>query len=184
MEKEKWMPINGYEGQYEVSDKGRIKSLKHNNTWNGKLRKLQKNKDGYYLIGLYKNSNKSFLVHRLVWKAFKGEIPKGMQIDHKDGNKLNNSLTNLRLCTDKENKNNPNTKKRAAKAVAERSRKQFSRPVIQLTKEGEPIETFNSAMDASRHTGINQGSISNCCNNKTKTAGGYIWKYKNNNGED
>ena len=64
---------------------------------------------GYYRITVYLNKRVEVLLHRLVWETFNGEIPSGMEIDHIDTNKENNSLNNLRCVTAKENMNNPLT---------------------------------------------------------------------------
>lgn len=63
-----------------------------------------KHPSGYIYLGF---GHKKFLAHRLVWEAFKGEIPEGMEIDHKNSEKYDNRLCNLRLCSHKDNCNNP-----------------------------------------------------------------------------
>lgn len=110
--KEEWRPIQGYEGIYEISNEGRIKSLLgfNGHKYIDRERMLnpykQKGNENYFrsVITLTKNKQrKSFKVHRLVAKAF---IPKedGRNIiNHKDGNPLNNSVNNLEWCTQKEN---------------------------------------------------------------------------------
>ena len=102
----------GYEGTYQASDGGRVKKLANGKygkeyilkptSWD-KYRKIAFTKDG---------DRKYYWVHRLVWEAFYGPIPEGMEIDHIDGNPSNNSLSNLRAVDHKTNMNNPITKKR------------------------------------------------------------------------
>ena len=69
--------------------------------------------EGYKLVCVCKSrcGRKRVRVHRLVWETFKGQIPDGMEIDHKDTHRDNNALTNLKVCTRKENANNPLTRK-------------------------------------------------------------------------
>lgn len=122
MYNEIWKDIKGYEGLYQVSDQGMVRSLNYNRTGKTRVLKLKENRYGYLQVGLWKDGiQKSVSVHRLVWSAFVGEIPKGMQIDHRDGCKTNNSLSNLRVCTPKENSNNPATRPRHLEAIKKRS---------------------------------------------------------------
>ena len=99
MSKEIWLPIPGYEGLYEVSSQGQVRSLPR---WTVKRRILKHHltHDGYPRLMLSKNSlRRMFTVHRLVAVAFLGPPPDGMQVNHKDGNKLNSVLDNLEYVT-------------------------------------------------------------------------------------
>ena len=112
--KEEFRSIPGYEGYYEVSNFGNVKSLKREFLINGKYPSTVKekilrqtlNKDGYYRILLYKDGKREqFNIHILVAMVFLGHVPDGHKIvvDHIDNNKLNNNLTNLQLITHREN---------------------------------------------------------------------------------
>lgn len=108
-QKEVWRPVKGFEGRYEVSNLGRVKTIPHYvNHTNGKrlvkerLRPLQKHNQGYLSVGL---SSLSRLVHRLVAQAFIANPKKLKFVNHKDGNKHNNCVENLEWCTRQENEN-------------------------------------------------------------------------------
>lgn len=107
---ETFKDIPGYEGLYQVSDYGAVRSLKY-----GKVRYLKnvKQLDGYEIINLCCDGKpKKLLVHRLVWETFNGPIPEGMEIDHINTIRDDNRLDNLRVVTPKENCNNPITAER------------------------------------------------------------------------
>ena len=165
---EHWKPIAGYEGLYEVSDLGRVKSLKY-----GKDKILKPGKDGwgYLKINLCKDGHvKKFKVHRLVAEAF---IPNQNNLDtvnHKDEVKTNNVASNLEWMSQKDNVNYGTRNKRIAESL--------SKQVQMFDKStGELLATFPSLAEAERVTGIYHSNISACCNGKYKSAGGYIWKY-------
>lgn len=121
---EVWKDIKGYEGLYQVSNKGRVKSLKRKvprgnyfYSVNEKLLKDAPNTGGYLAVSLWKNNKgKTFSIHSLVAIAFLNHKPKGYElvIDHIDENKKNNNLSNLRLVTNRfnttRNKNNHSSK--------------------------------------------------------------------------
>jgi hypothetical protein len=97
---DEWRNIAGYEGLYQVSRCGLVRSLRRH-----KLMAVVHNQAGYRQVNLYRESKvKNFLVHRLVAAAFLGPIPKGMQVNHKDGDKENNSVDNLEFMTPEENR--------------------------------------------------------------------------------
>jgi len=110
---EKWLPVVGYEGLYEVSNNGYVRALYREGIYKArwgmakmnfpaKILKLSKNTNGYNYVSLSKNSNhRKYLIHRLVLIAFVGESD--LQCNHKDGNKENNNLYNLEFCTNQEN---------------------------------------------------------------------------------
>lgn len=101
--KEIWKAVKGFEGIYEVSNRGRVKSLKYGKE---RILKPQQNGIGYFMVDLcYKNKKKRYYVHRLVWETFNGPIPKGLVINHKSEIKKENNLDNLELVTNKENAN-------------------------------------------------------------------------------
>lgn len=98
-----WKDIVEYEGLYQISNFGIIKSLKRNTT-NGGILKLYKHSNGYLGGVLFKNGiRKDFLVHRLVLETFIGSCPPGMESCHNNGLRDNNKLTNLRYDTRKNN---------------------------------------------------------------------------------
>lgn len=111
MEKEIWKDIPDYEGVYQVSNLGRIKSLdryvkrgKSGFFKEGQIQKLQNNGNGYLYKQLkHEGKHRNFYIHRLVLMVFIGERPDGMVICHKDGDTTNNNLNNLRYDTPLEN---------------------------------------------------------------------------------
>ena len=98
MPNEQWKNIPGYEGVYQVSDHGRIKSLPR--PWQKQIRFLNPwlNSTGYRLVDLYNGNNSKPIkhhIHSLVLTAFTGKRPNGMECRHLDGNRQNNQLYNL-----------------------------------------------------------------------------------------
>lgn len=164
MENEIWKPIPGYEGVYEVSNFGKVKSLKYNKE---RILKPSTNGQGYYKVNLYINGAKKYTIHRLVWIVFNGMIPKEYEINHKDEDKSNNRLDNLELVTRKQN-NNYGTR-------TERAAKHFRKPILQFDLKGNFIQEFQSVKEAEKLFG---GSIGQCLIGKCKTTYSYIWKYK------
>ena len=99
-----WKDIQGYEGQYQVSNFGSVKSLDRIDSrgWKrkGKIMKLCVKEDGYLVIGLTKNNyHKKFLVHRLVAEAFLNKTNETEEVNLIDENKQNNAVDNLEWCT-------------------------------------------------------------------------------------
>jgi len=107
---EKWISIKGYEGYYEISDRGNVKSLSRDRITGGRLCERilipRYDKNGYVQYILYKDGiKKSFKGHHLVWSHF-GEGERNgriINIDHKDEVKSNNEITNLQLLTNRAN---------------------------------------------------------------------------------
>ena len=111
MKNEIWKDVPGYEGFYQVSDLGNVKSLSRK-IWNGKVFFISKDKllkpgvDGYCNVELSKNcKRKNFKVHQLVAMAFLGHIPCGFElvVDHINDNPLDNRVENLQIVTQREN---------------------------------------------------------------------------------
>lgn len=179
-----WKDIEGYFGRYQISNFGRVKSLERFKKGKNdslasvkeKILKPQINHRGYYQVELCKNSKVRFYsVHRLVWLAFNGQIPEGLQVNHINEIKTDNRLENLNLMTPKENTNWGTAIERAAK---KRINGKKSKPVLQYDLQDNFIKEYPSIRQAERETGFNQGHISECCNGKRKTAHGFKWRYK------
>lgn len=99
-----WKPIPGYEGLYEVSDLGKVKSLPRNTTSGGLLANLLSKRDRRPKVGLTKNGKtKHFWTHTLVLLAFVDPRPKNMECRHLNGNRCDNRLENLQWGTKEEN---------------------------------------------------------------------------------
>ena len=172
-----WKDIKDYPN-YMVSNLGRVKSLGRWVNYKNKGKRLKEekimnpsvDKDGYQRVGLWKNRKVKYLrVHRLVYEAFVGDIPKGTQVNHINEIKSDNRLENLNLMTPKENSNWGSRNER----IAEKKIKS----VLQMDKTNKIIAEFPSINEVERQLGINQSNISMCCNGKRNTAGGFKWQY-------
>ena len=163
-----WKDIEGYDGLYQISDKGRVKSLKFGKE---KILKLQKDTNGYLQVRLSKNGKqKMFQIHRLVALAFISNPQNYPQVNHKDENPSNNNLKNLEWCTVEYN-NNYGT--RIQKFVDK-----ISKPVLQYTKDGKLVREWKSSTDVERNLGYSKGNITKCCQGKRKSVSNFVWKYK------
>lgn len=171
-----WKDIDEFEGLYQVSNLGNVKSLNYNHTGKERNLKARNNGWGYLFVKLYKNGNrKLFTIHRLVAKAFIPNPENKREVNHKDENKTNNRVDNLEWMTSKENINYGTRTVRASKSLI--NHPEMSKSVLQFTKNGEFIKEWPSTMQIERELGFLSGNISGCCNEKKKTAYGYVWKF-------
>lgn len=171
---EEWRDIDGYEGYYQVSNYGRVKSLPRK-TRNGsckyeKILTPGNDKDGYKIVNLCKNTNKgkTYRVHKLVAKAFLENPDNLPEINHKDENPANNMLDNLEWCTSKYNHNYGTWREKRTGKNNPRARK------IRCIDTG---EVFNTIKEASKAYSVGRTNIGECLSGRTKTAGGYKWEY-------
>lgn len=172
-----WKDIPHYEGLYQVSNMGRVKSLNYRKTGKEHIMKPIKHNRGYRQIVLYKKGIiKHYLIHRLVWETFKGKIPAGLEVNHLDEDKTNNCLDNLELLTRKENNNYGTHNERVAATKKGVYNTAKSKPVEAYDDKGNIILTFPSTREAGRN-GFNNGHISNCCRGKCNTHRGLHWRY-------
>lgn len=174
---EEWRPITGYEGLYEVSNYGNVRSVTRKVRCRGqgyraiksRPRQIQQRGNGYLFVSLCKNGkHKMFSVHRLVADAFIPNPNKFPQVNHRDEDKTNNHVENLEWCTSVYNAWYGTAIARAANSES---------VPVNAYKDGFLLATFRSAMEAERMTGINHTSISSCLHGKLKAAGGYEWKF-------
>lgn len=160
MKKEVWKPVVGYEGLYEVSDQGRVRSLPRKHC-NGCILKPEKDKKGYLRIGLSKNSiQETKKVHRLVAEAFIPNPDNLPQINHKSEIKDQNNVENLEWVDNKTN-----------------ARWSHSVAVKQYSLTGEYVAFYSTVTDAANAVNTNTSSITNCCIKKSTCCKGYIWRY-------
>ena len=170
MIEEQWLDISGYEGLYQISNFGRVKSFYFKNPRILKPHKVK----GYSNVELYKNKKKKqFYIHRLVMENFCPiENMNVLDVNHKDEDKSNNHISNLEWMTHKDNLNYGS---RAEKARMKMQGKNSSRSKKVRCIEKNVI--YEALREAERQLGIPATNISKACKGKIKTAGGYHWEY-------
>ena len=176
-----WKDIKGFEGYYQVSNMGRVKSLERmKRSGRGyykapeKIRKGRKDIDGYLFLTLHKDGKrKTCKIHRLVAQAFI-ENPQNLQeVNHKNEDKTDNRVENLEWCSRSYNINYGARNKKAGKKISEKN----SKPIFSVDKESGLFMWWKSAKEAERCIGIASSNICACCKGKVKSAGGHIWFY-------
>lgn len=175
-----WTPIRDFENLYEISNYGRVKTIKTN-----KIRDGYFSNCGYKVIGLSKKSKQYVkLIHRLVIDNFIGTNDKTLTVNHIDHNKDNNNLSNLEYMKLEDNIKeawNSGIYDKHVKNLKEmmKGNKIGSRVVYQYDLKGNFIQKWNCIKDACRHYGWHtNGHISECCRGIYKKSHGYIWKYE------
>lgn len=169
--------IKDYEGLYMVSNLGNVKSLdriSHNNRGpyvrEGRVLKAAI-VCGYSKVALINEQRKYKAVHRLVAEAFISNDDNDPQVNHIDGDKQNNELTNLEWCTSGYNHLH-------AYSTGLRNSKSVSKKVKQYTENGDFVAVFESIRSASRETGVKPSMISRVCNGKQYMTQGFVWKFE------
>lgn len=198
-----WRDVEGYEGLYQVSNCGKIKSLDRYVTtkkgirlYKGKILSPGKNRGGYLYVILGKDTKcTTFKVHRLVAMAFPeicGQYKDGLQVDHLNTVRTDNRATNLRWCTPKENNNNPLTLQRYSNANKGKNKgekcywfdklgKEHVRsiPIVQYDRKGNFISEFSCAAEAERKLNIDHRAICRVLKGRRNHTHGFIFRYKN-----
>lgn len=184
---EQWKPVSGYEGIYEVSNLGRVRSIEHKArhrsrsgrefqvTYKGRIRKQVCNENGYMIVMVKKNSkNRALKVHRLVAKAFIPNPDNLPFINHRDENPGNNRAENLEWCT-----HVYNVRYGTAIMRIRDTQLQRANAVLQLDTSGNVIGKFLSLERAADAMGCSTQLIKRVCDNKPHchTAKGYRWRW-------
>ena len=191
-----WKPVKGFEGLYEVSNLGNVRSVDryvmNGNRYcllKGKPRKTHLISTGYLMVDLYKNSQRThYLIHRLVAEAFISNPNNLPCIDHINTIRTDNRIENLRWCSHKENSNNPLTREHNKnrpkevyeKILATKRKKQSCHcevPVYYIDEQGKKI-SFKSMAEAQRQTNVHHFSISQSIAKKRPISGKQWYKEK------
>ena len=193
-----WKEVKGYEGLYQVSSLGRVKSVARLVRGRGlgmkpiveRILKPYVVPSGHLQVVLCRNGadHKHKSIHRLVAEAFIPNPENKPCIDHIDTNPKNNNVGNLRWVTIKENCNNEIT--RSKNSISKSGERNWNfgkrneqvhnaRKVLCFTRDGRFVGEYPSITEAFRRTGISCSNIGVVCSGRRKYAGGYIWKYKN-----
>lgn len=195
--KQIWKDIEGYEGLYQVSNTGRVRSLNYRCTGETKTIKPRTSKLGYKGVNLCKNGKcKSCYIHRLVALAFIPNPNNYPVVNHKDENPKNNTVENLEWCTQEYNNNYGTRNEKLSKAKkgkhhTEETKRKISKghkgknhpkakPILMSTLDGEFIRRFECVADANEFLDKDRQNknICKCARGEQKTAYGYIWKYE------
>lgn len=181
---EVWKDIIGYEGKYQISNYGRVKSLERL-VWNRfqyvikkeRILKKRYNAKGYVTVLLYLNNKScSYSVHRLVARHFIANPELKEQVNHINGCKDDNRASNLEWVTGSENQKHAFQLGLYDRRIKEQKVK-FSKPVVMMNLDGEELFAFASITCANRYFGQSDSHISDVCKKRRKYALGYCWKY-------
>ena len=171
---EEWRDIKGFEGRYQVSNTGKVKSLNYRRTGKEGILKAGKNDCGYLFVELCKDGKgKPCRINRLVAMAFIPNPDNLPEVNHKNEDKTDNRVENLEWCSRLYNIHYGTGRKRLVEKL--------NKPVFSVDKESGLIMFWESAKEAERCTGINNSNIIACCKGKVKSAGGHIWFYADDN---
>lgn len=172
--KEEWRPIVGFEGKYEVSSQGCVRSLRR-----GITLKPKRAGAGYHMVALgYGNYR---YIHRLVAAAFIPNPDGKPHVNHIDGDKTNNCVDNLQWCTPSENQQHAYKTGLLDGTVCKNPIRGYdhskSRPVVMSSDKGHIQITFPSISQAAKKTGIDYSTIYGVLRGKFKQAGGWRWAF-------
>lgn len=182
---EAWKDIEGYEGFYQVSNFGRVKSLARttprNYTIPERIKSNDKHPFGYPIVDLYKNNvRRKFRIHRLVAVAFMPNPENKREVNHIDNDPTNCRVDNLEWATPSENcKHSYKTGFSYMKVLNKRKGAEMynARPVIQMDMNEVQIKIWSCISDAARFVGGATGDICAAINGRQKSSKGYKWKY-------
>lgn len=193
---EVWKDISGYEGLYQVSNLGKVRSLDKPmfvyGTHNPPLPTIRKGKvlsprisqDGYEKVALTKDKkSKNHFVHRLVAIAFIENLDNLPEVNHIDGDKRNNIFLNLEWCNHLQNMQhcfNNSLKKHYAKPMLGKTygKSPLSKKVYQYDKNNNLMKIWDSVREASEYYRVDGSNISRCCNGHSQSCNGFIWRYE------
>lgn len=193
---EVWKDISGYEGIYQVSNLGRVKSLPRTHkcyadrmyVTKERILKVHPNSQGYLRVPL-KNGHKEErrFVHRLVAEAFIPNPYNKTDVNHIDCVPTNNNAENLEWTTHSENmlwavkcgrfEHLKEQRSKRGKAIIEKAREYVKRKICLIDENGNVIKRYNTITDACKEYGLDHGGVTKCCQGKYKTCGGYRWRY-------
>ena len=166
---EVWQDIDGYENKYQISNYGRIRSVKKNI-----ILKPMLATNGYLIICLWKDGKqKKHLIHRLVAKHFVDNPCNYPEVNHKDEDKTNNRIDNLEWCNHLYNMNYGEVKEKISNAKI--NNPNISKVVYQYSKDGSLIQMWESAEEIERKLGYCARDIRLCCQTQKGSAYGFIW---------
>lgn len=162
--KKEWETVQEYD-RYEVNALGEIR---HKNR--KRILKPRSNPGGYLYVSFNINGKRrNYAVHRIVASAFIDNPDRLPEVNHKDHNRQNNNVDNLEWVSSSANKSHANK--------LSTNRHSRGKKISQYTKQGEYIKTFPTITEAAQEIGLTIGAISNCASGRSKTSGGYIWKF-------
>lgn len=181
---ETWKNIQGWEGIYQVSNFGRLKSFKSHPK--GRILSNTNKKGGYFSVVLcYKDKRRYVRMHRLVAEAFLPNYENKPEVNHKDGNKQNNHVDNLEWVTHSENLSHSTAvNPERVEGMIFYNKVLRPKPIIQKSLSGEIIATFINSVEAHKETGVCRRNILQVASKteykpgkKRKQAGGYVWEF-------
>ncbi len=189
---EEWREIEGFNGRYEVSNSGKIRSVEREVKLGNTKRTVEEKElqqfikgNGYKSVKIYKEGRQfTFYVHRLVALSFCEGYFRNADVNHKDGNKTNNKASNLEWCTRSENQiHSVKVLHNKIGNMGKFGRKWNSKPIVQLSMEGEKVRDWTSAFEVQRILGLSESAIRKCLygdkqkGRRSYQSQGYKWVY-------